>query len=85
MSDLNIDAATEIVGRLRYIRNEDDWEDAIEDITKEAVEAAIGVTIPMRATGSSVNDPWFFAADEERSDGWLVITAKRLLPTKDWA
>ncbi len=38
------------------------------------------ITVPMRATGSSVNDGWYLAADEDRSDGLLIITAKWLLP-----
>ena len=51
MSDLfDIDAATDIIGRLRFIRDADEWDDKIEDITKEAVEAAIRKAITLDRT-----------------------------------
>ena len=37
------EAATEITYDLRYIKDGDDWDDQIEDTTKRAVDAALGV------------------------------------------
>ena len=41
---LDIDAAVEITGQLRFAKTADDWDDMIYDVTKEAVEAALGTT-----------------------------------------
>ncbi len=41
----NIDAATAITNQLRYIKNEDDWDDQIEDITERAIKAALGLSV----------------------------------------
>ena len=38
------EAATAITNQLRYAKTSDDWDDLIYDITKEAVDAALGVT-----------------------------------------
>ena len=40
----NIEAATAITNQLRFAKTSDDWDDLIYDITKEAVDAALGVT-----------------------------------------
>ena len=40
----DIDAATAITNQLRFAKTSDDWDDLIYDITKEAVDAALGVT-----------------------------------------
>ncbi len=76
---LNIDAATEITNELRFIRDPDDWDDRIGDITKRAVEAAVGATLPMQASGYSVNDAWFIS-DDTQEDGRLIITNKNMIP-----
>ena len=39
----DIEAATEIINRLRYIETGDEWDDKIEDITAEAVNKALGI------------------------------------------
>ena len=38
------EAATVVTGQLRYIKTSDDWDDKIEDITREAVNAALDIT-----------------------------------------
>ncbi len=40
----DIEAAVEIIGQLRFAKTADDWDDMIYDVTKEAVEAALGIT-----------------------------------------
>ena len=42
--NLDIEAATEIINRLRYIETGDEWDDKINDIAAEAVNAALGIT-----------------------------------------
>ena len=39
----DIDAAVEITGQLRFAKTADDWDDMIYDVTKEAVDAALGI------------------------------------------
>ena len=41
---LDMEAATDIINRLRYIKTGDEWDDKIEDITEEAVKAALSIT-----------------------------------------
>ncbi len=41
---MDIDAAVEIIGQLRFAKTADDWDDMIYDVTKEAVWAALGIT-----------------------------------------
>ncbi len=43
-ANLDMEAATEILNRLRYIETGDEWDDKIEDIAAEAVNAALGIT-----------------------------------------
>ena len=40
----DIEAATAIIYELRYIKDGDEWDDKIEDITKRAVDASSGIT-----------------------------------------
>ena len=40
----DIEAATAITYDLRYVKDGDDWDDQIEDVTKRAVNAALGVS-----------------------------------------
>lgn len=40
----DMEAATEIINRLRYIETGDKWDDKIDDIAAEAVNAALGIT-----------------------------------------
>ena len=38
---IDFDAATDIIGQLRYVQDGDDWDDQIEDVTRNAVVAAL--------------------------------------------
>ena len=40
----DIEAATAITYELRYIKDDDEWDDEIGDITKRAIFAALGIT-----------------------------------------
>ncbi len=40
----DIEAATAITYELRYIKDDDEWDDKIENITKRAVDAGFGIT-----------------------------------------
>ena len=40
----NIEAATAITNELRYVKDADDWDDQIENITRRAVHAALGIS-----------------------------------------
>ncbi len=44
VANLDIDAATAITYELRYIKDDDEWDDEIGDITKRAIFAALGIT-----------------------------------------
>ena len=44
VANLDIDAAVDIAYQLRYVQDGDDWNDQIEDVTKRAVNAALGVS-----------------------------------------
>ncbi len=44
VANLDIDKATIVIYQLRYIRDEDEWDNEVGDITKQAVNAALGTT-----------------------------------------
>jgi len=44
VANLNMEAATETINRLRYIETGDEWDDKLDDIVAEAVNDALGIT-----------------------------------------
>ena len=44
VANLDMEAATDIINRLRYIETGDEWDDKIDDIAAEAVNTALGIT-----------------------------------------
>ncbi len=44
VANLDIDAATAVTNQLRFIKDGDEWDDLIHDITTEAVNKALGIT-----------------------------------------
>lgn len=44
VANLDIEAATPVIYELRYVKDSDDWDDQIEDITRRAVEIALGIS-----------------------------------------
>ena len=44
VANLDIEAATAVTYELRYIKDDDEWDDKIEDITRRAVATALGIT-----------------------------------------
>ncbi len=44
VANLDREAATKITYDLRYIETDDDWDDKIEDVTRRAVHAALGIS-----------------------------------------
>ncbi len=44
VANLDMEAATDIINRLRYIETGDEWDDKLDDIVAEAVAAALGTT-----------------------------------------
>ena len=44
IANLDIEAATPVIYELRYVKDGDDWDDQIEDITRRAVEIALGIS-----------------------------------------
>ena len=44
VANLDMEAAIEIINRLRYIETGDEWDDKIDDIAKLVVNAALGIT-----------------------------------------
>ena len=43
VASLDMEAATDITNRLRYIKTGDEWDDKLDGITAEAVNAALGI------------------------------------------
>ena len=44
VANLDMEAATDIINRLRYIETGDEWDDKIDDIAAEAVNGALNIT-----------------------------------------
>ncbi len=44
VANLDMEAATDIINRLRYIETGDEWDDKLDGIAAEAVNAALGIT-----------------------------------------
>lgn len=75
----DFDKAEEVIDRLRFIKDEEDWHDQIGPITRAAVFVGLSGAVEMRATGTSVNDPWYLAGGDKTPDGFLIVTNQDLI------
>jgi len=77
-ANLDIDKATIVIYQLRYIRDEDEWDDRVGDITEEAVNAALGITenTPKHTLGATMGPYNEFLdegiTEEVKRPGWMT-------------